>query len=605
MSHPLLRPMFLNEAEITASTEELLAHDFLTELGVTQDNHNNSSDDLKLSVKNAMTAADFSADEIKELLDYLFDSADKGVFSPFSTKANDNARRFGFTNITSLQAIATDEAFNPKLRCYEFSLSASTLAGLLKISPLLLTDEPAHYYRSLLGKFCKKSSSRPSLHPRIEQIVLKSRQNAIKLLTSQPESCSLNQLAHQEITLHRYLPRKKVSLVLNTKDKQQLHLDQLSVFNCFLCPATTVEQNDSPAYVHESLAAFAREDSTIPHINYKRLFPYDGAKAVLHHVHDQHLQIVREDKDACSLVIPCKTCIQQHMINPDQNPLDVAFVCCAKCGLDHSLILHSSSSDRLLALYSSLEADFRYNTAAKKHLEHFLFTRCFICGDLFKTKGEMELHQLNCIASFSCLSSGFGRPLASEIFYTNSFIKAKEDGQRLSHALNQLTKLVETLHISMPSPKHPLTQRAASALSSLASTSSPQNPAMVDRKKGKAGKRGNSKSSKTLTMPPGLDSSDNDDDSNEDVQPTPAPRDLPANIDGTFNNSERNNRDFEEENIWIETEQMHFSLLETMNEEVDRVPSSADYNDDDASTVLKQEQTDASCAPPPAKKKTL
>ena len=615
MSHPLLRPLFLNEAEITASTEELLAQDFVTELGVTQDNPDNNSDDLKLSVKNAMTAADFSPDEIKELLDYLFDSANKELFSPFSIKANDNARRFGFSSITSLQAAATEETFNRKLRCYEFSLSASTLAGLLRASPLLLTDEPAHYYRSLLAKFCRRSS-RPSLHPRIEQIVAKSRQNAVKLLTRQPESCSLNRLAHQEITLHRYSPRRKVSLILNTKDKQPLHLDQLSVFNCFLCPAT-VEEGTSPANIHESLAAFARDDPTIPHINYKRLLPYDGAKAVLHHVHDQHLQICKED-DACSLVIPCKTCIQQHMIKPDQNPLDAAFVCCAKCGLDHSLILHSAS-DRLLALYSSLEADFRYNTAAKLHLEHFLFTRCFICGGLFKTKEEMELHQLNCISSFSCLSSGFGRPLASEIFYTNSFIKAKEDEQCLSHASNQLAKLVQALQISMPSPEDHLTQRAACALSSLAaSTSSPQNPAMVDRKKGKAGKRGDSKSSKTLTMPPGLDSSEDDydnDDDNEGVQPTAPPRDLtnpqstmtihpPANIDGTFNTSERNNRDLEEY-IWMEADQMRIALLESMDKEVDCDPA-ADYDDDTecASTVLKQEQTyDASCAPPPAKKK--
>ena len=621
MSHPLLTPQFLDETEITASAQELLAEDFVGELGLTLDDPNNTSESLKESVQNAMAMANFSPDVTQELIQYLFESPDTH-FAPFSSKANDNARRFGFSSIKSLKAAATEKAFNPKLRCYEFELSVSTLVGLARSTPLILTDQAAHYYRSLLAKFCRTTTRRvSSVHPRVEQIAGKTRRNAIQLLTCQPQSCSLNKLAKEEITLRRFTPRKKVSLVLNTMNKQQLRLDQLAVFNCFLCPATAGE-SITPANVHESLAGFAREDSTIPHINYKRLFPYDGAKAVFHHIHDQHTTSIGGD-DSCSLVIPCKACVQEHIANPVQTPLDSAFVCCAECGLDHSLILHSTTN-RLLGLYSSLEADFRRNTAAKHHLEHFLLTQCFICGALFKTKELMQSHQLVCMASFSCLSSGFGRPLASEIFFTTSFIKGKEDEECLSHALEQLTGLVRELRGSIPDPKNPLTQRAASALSSLIAPANPQqNPTMIDGKgkgKGKGGKRGSSKSSKTavtsaLGMPPGLeddDDDDDDDDDGNDVQPaSPSclltnPRTIhpPRNNDGTDNTS--NQRDYleeeEEERIWIEAARLETSLEQ---QELDRT---AGYDDDDAaSTVLKfkEEQTlaDASCSPPPAKKK--
>ena len=608
MSHPLLQPLFLSESEVTASAQELLAQDFVSELNLTLDD-SNDKEDLKQSIQNAMAKANFSAGEIKEMIEYFFQSPDD-AFLPFFGKANDNARRFGFGSMRALRAAATEETFNPKLRCYEINLSVSTFAELSKCSPLILTDQPAHYYRSLLGKFCKKRPCEfsSSLHPRVQQIAGKTRRNAIQLLTTQPESCSLNKLANnEEITLRRYIPRKKVSLLLNTGNKQQLELDQLAVFNCFLCPAMTEEvATENP---HESLAGYARDNPTFPCINYKRLIPYDGAKALLHHIRDQHSTSIRED-DSCSLVLPCKTCIQSHIANPDQTPLDAAFVCCGKCGVDHSLILHSTAN-RLLGLYSSLEADFRYNTAAKHHLEHFLLTQCFMCGRLFKSKELMESHQLMCISAFSCLSSGFGRPLASEIFFTTSFIKAKEDEECLSHALEQLTKLVQELRGSIPGgTEDPLTKRAASALSTLVpEANQTQNPAMADRGngKGKAGKRGSSKSSKTplSSMPPGLGDEDDDDDYVDDeVLTSPRTIHSPDNNDGTDNT--RNQRDnIEEERIWMEAARLESSLHHQEQLDQDELISGHADDDDQASTVvkLKQEKTLADCSPPPAKRK--
>ena len=625
MSHPLLRPQFLNEAEISATPVELLSRDFLSELGVDRDNipsGANSEKHLKTSVKKALTAANFPQDETDEIMTYLFNSSPDN-FSPFSITGNDNARRIGFASLSSFKAGLTVNNFDERLKHYIFDITAPNLAGLAKLNPLILTDEPAFFYRNLLARFCKTSRARggasstpadpPLLHPRIEEIANKTRRNAVRLLTHQPKTCSLNSLAGQELTLHRYIRRKMAGLIVKTGDKRVLGQDQLSVYNCFLCPATVKEPIISPTEIHESLADFARVDPSVPYINYKRLFPYDSAKEILLHVHSDHLGTI--DEGECSLIIPCKTCIQLHMVDPDKNPLESAFVCCAKCGLDHFRILHSNSN-KLLALYSSLEADFRHNSSAKELLERHLLTECFACGALFKTDTLMKNHQLECISSFSSLSSGYGRSLASEIFFTNGYIKRKEDERLFSHAIDRLTQLVQILQSRNSSrTTDTLPEESASAL--LASIVSP--PSIQQRDKGKGGKRGTSKSTKKITgrLPPGLDSSD------EEVE-------LLVEIDSTTNDNDgilrreaetpatsviENNNLEEDDDVWIEAEHnRRIALLQSSPPCVSSVRLCE--NDDAASTVLKAEMKGASslsdnsildfdhyCTPPPAKKK--
>ena len=484
MSHPLLRPLFLDEAEVTASGEELLTHDFLSELGISEDDHPDISS-LRTSVKKAMIAAQFTEKDTEDLVHAVFES---GSFS--SMKANDNARRFGFTSFESLASATSDDCFLTKQRVYDFKLSALSLSQLSTTSPLLLTDEPAHFYRSLLARFCKSSrrgtSSSSPLHPRIHEIVVKARRNAIQLMTRHPESCSINELAHQGVTLHRFVPRKTVSFVLNNAKKAKLTIEQLACFTCFLCPAT-VKDSSLTSIIHDTLGK--SPDPGLPYVNYKRLIPHDGTKALLDHIQSEHLG--PNIDEPCQLAIPCKTCIQSHFLNPESSPLESAFVCCARCGLDHSILLHSDSN-RLLALYSSLVSDFECNFSAKKLLEQYLFTSCFACGCLFKTREQMEAHLDTCICQFVSLSSGYGRTLTSEIFFTNSYIRAKEDEQSRFHATEQLGRLVKAL-TSSAGVSDPLTQRASATLSSSSSLSHPSGIAETSTSKGKAVKGAHSK----------------------------------------------------------------------------------------------------------------
>ena len=574
MSHPLLAPLFLNEQEITASPEELLAHDFVKELGISEDDHPDPNS-LKTSVKSAMIAAHFTERDTEELVHALFESQPSFT----SMKANDNARRFGFASFHSLRtAVTADDSFKTKQRVYDFKLSALSLSQLTTTSPLLLTDEPAHFYRSLLARFCKSSrrgaSSSSPLHPRIQEIVVKARRNAIQLMTRHPESCSINELAHQDLTLHRFVPRARVSMVLKHANKEELTINQLACFTCFLCPATVRDYPPTP--IHDSLSQ--SPDPALPYVNYRRLMPHDGTRALFDHVQSQHLGPNIEEP--CQFAIPCKACIQSHFLNPESSPLESAFVCCVQCGLDHSILLHSDSN-RLLALYSSLASDFQCNFSAKRLLEHYLFTSCFACGCLFKTKEQMEAHQDICICQFISLSSGYGRTLTSEIFFTNSYIRAKEDEQSRLHATEQLSSLVQALTASA-GVSDPLTQRASDTLSSSSLHSSSE----AERRstKGKAGKSGRSKTGRGAPSSPETSSSPlchnanakgannaNAKGNEDDIQQTSS---MPMT---TSNESSA-----EENNVWTEAEQSRrIALLPSSSSPTS---SLGDAYDDTAST---------------------
>ena len=637
MSHPLLRPLFLNEAEVNASPREVLAQDFLEELGIDSEcitSSRGERDHLKTSIRNAMNAANFSQTEINDITSYLFDSPDKN-FAPFAPTGNENARALGFPNFESFHAGITIENYDARLKHYTFKVTPSSLVETAKTCPLLLTDEPAFFYRKLLAQFCKACKARrrgafssddpavpPLLHPRIGEIANRARRNAIRLLTHQPETVSLNRLAEQEFTLERFITRKKACLILKGGAKRVIPKDQLSTFNCFLCPPTVPnEPVIPPTEIHESLAEYTGVDPSVPYINYKRILPYNSAREILSHIFSEHLRSPTAEslsEQRCSMVIPCKTCLQLHMADPDQNPLESAFVCCAQCALDHSKILHSSSN-KLLALYTSLEADFQHNSWAKEALERHLLTQCFSCGALFKNNAQMRTHQHECIASFMSLCSGYGRPLASEIFFTSAYIKRKEHEQMLCHATDRLSQLVKTLQSKVDLPLQndddnddddPLLEQAASLLSTIASPPSRKQ----SNKKGKEGKRGTPKSTKVARsrLPPGLESSD------EEVEVSVEPVTTATTNDNDDSSLRRRvTTEIEEDDVWIEAEQnRRIALLQSSPPHV-----RLSENGDVASTVLKAEikQPESSlpddycslldnvddhyCSPPPAKKK--
>ena len=414
MTHSMLDPLFLDEADITASPHELLTDDFLLELGVTPpDEELPNPDHLRTSVTNAMKAAQFPEESLQQMIQHLFDHSTK-EFLLIAKKANDNARRFGFSSFSCLRELATEESFDPKLRLYDVSFTTSDLIKIIEKSPLLLTDDPAQFFRNLLARFCKSPrSTNPPLHPRISEIQAKARRNAARLLTRQVKTVSLNEFAKQDLPLHRLIPRRTLSLVLRTANKQELSLEQLAVYSCFLCPSMALDSDT----IHESLA----KSPPLQHVNLRRLIAYDGAKQLLSHIFSEHLGLPADDHPFC---IPCKTCIQKYIADPTSTPLESAFVCCSRCALDHSLLLHTHESS-LLALFSSLEADFRCNNHAKQILEQYLFCRCIACGSLFPSQQHLMTHERPCFASFTSLSSGFARPLTTDIFFTNSFSKRK------------------------------------------------------------------------------------------------------------------------------------------------------------------------------------
>ena len=568
MTHSMLEPLFLDEADITTSPHELLTQDFLLELGITpQDEELPNPNHLKTSVTNAMKAAQFPEESIQPMIQHLFDDTTK-EFLFIAKKANDNARRFGFSSFSCLRELATEECFDPKLRLYDISFTTSDLAKIIENSPLLLTDDPAQFFRNLLAKFCQSPRPANALppHPRVSEIQAKARRNAARLLTRQVKTISLNEFAKQGLPLHRLIPRKAVSLVLRTANKQELSLEQLAVYSCFLCPSMAPVSDNT--IHHESLT----KSPFLPHVNLKRLVAYDGAKQMLSHIFSEHLGLLGDDHPFC---IPCKTCIQKHIANPTSTPLESAFVCCSKCALDHSLLLHTQEC-RLLAMFSSLEADFRCNNHAKRILEQYLFCRCIACGSLFPSQQHLTAHEQPCFASFTSLSSGFARPLTTDIFFTNSFIQKKETEEAHAHAQEQLTKIVKALESKGPSE---LAQHARSSIPPPPQPSPIETvPNIPTSKNGKHGKHGISKSSKKtppsapfqasdFALPPHRSPTDNNAVYENDALSFNVPfNDAVYGNDAlSFNarplSRSKKDRNSEDDRIWLEAEQCRQTAL--------------------------------------------
>ena len=495
MTHPLLRPRFLSEAEVTATPQELLAQDFVTELGIDLDENdataNIQGSNLRDKIKLAMETAGFDEQNTNDLLLHLFDETDSSDSYFFAAPlANDNARRSGFCNFRSLHLLTSaDESFDRKSRIYDLSLPIPELVKLAESSPLILTNEPAHFYRTLILKFCR-APCRPlhnlPHHPRIQEIISKTRQNAIRAFFRPPDTLTLNDSAWRGLPPHRLVPRKLPALILKTGNKRELTLAELDVFSCFLCPAKGQSKTGT---IHESLTGLT--DPSLAHLNINRILPHDGSKQILSHIQAHHLAGSTEQQ--CYLVIPCKECIQAHLTDPSSAQLESAFFCCASCSTDHALLLHKDS-DRLVSLYSSLLDEFQCNNRAKEILQKYLFCKCIACGALLETQEDLHTHQLVCFASFASLSSGFGRPLTSQIFFTNTFLKQKEDEEANDHAKQQLTKIVKSLS-SAPNVTPELAQRAKGSWATLQTTNFSNPKASKKNKSG--GKRGSVKSSLT------------------------------------------------------------------------------------------------------------
>ena len=101
MSLPFTNPLFLDEAECAASSNELLTNDFLNEIGILKEDSLHNSDELSSSIQKALKNAKFSEEQIEKLICHLFKKKqpteeEDGFFLLNGTRANDNCRRFGF-----------------------------------------------------------------------------------------------------------------------------------------------------------------------------------------------------------------------------------------------------------------------------------------------------------------------------------------------------------------------------------------------------------------------------------------------------------------------------------------------------------------------------
>ena len=462
MTHPFLNPQFLIEADAASSATELLSRDFIRELGVIPPDEeegqgaegSNATLALKDAVKKAMVSAEFNPETVDELLSHLFKSDDgsdgPGVIFHASRFANSNARNAGFKNFSDLRRRAnTSDAFDARLRVYGFQYSIHELIELANLNRFLLSDDPAHFYRSLLAQFCRSRSKDPSSTDtcsRIDTIASKTRRNAARLLTRQPKTLTLNEWACQGSTiLHRIVPRKTITKITTAANKTELDLHQLGVFTCYLCPSTgngpSLDEADT---IHDAFHPLcSNNNASLRHANVYRFVAHDGADKVFQHIQEAHSEGFVGNN--CYLAIPCRSCIQSHILKPSESSLSSAWVCCADCGLDHQNLCHGRS-DRLVALYNSLGPEFSNDLAATAIIKKYLFSKCFACGGLFDQYKDLTVHQNTCFASFACLSSGYGKPLSTAAFFTNNFLRVKEDEAATSHALGQLAKVVEELH---------------------------------------------------------------------------------------------------------------------------------------------------------------
>ena len=512
MTHPFLNPQFLDEADAASSVTELLSRDFVRELGVTLPDDGEEEGEvaergntlaLKDTVKKAMVSAEFDSETVDQLLSHLFeDSVDGTSFHCAAKYANSNARNAGFKSFIDLhRQVTTGDCFDDRLRLYAFQYSIDQLIELTKVNRHLLSDDPAHFYRSLLAQFCRAqgpqaarggptTTSTTDSFSRINTIAAKTRRNAVRLLTHQPKILTLNEWACQGSTfLHRIVSRKTISKVINAANKTELGLHQLEVFTCYLCPSTgsgpSLDEEDD---IHAAFRPLSSNtNASLRHANLYRFVAHDGAAKVFEHIQEAHSKGFVGDK--CYLTIPCRSCIQGHILKPSESSLRLAWVCCADCGLDHQTLCHADS-DRLMALYSSLAPEFSNDLRATEIIKKYLFSRCFACGDFFDNYKELTNHQKACFASFACQSSGYGKPLTTAAFFSNNFLRIKEDEAAKSHALEQLAKLVEELRAET-------TPRAAALLSLRGDKTLSEFPSSSNKKgKGKNGSGGKTKNLK-------------------------------------------------------------------------------------------------------------
>ena len=446
MSHPLMNPLFLDEAECSTPVDELLTSDFLQELNVPahvlENTSPQNSDELRQAIEKAMAEANFSKESISQMSDHFFNKeGEKSTGFFFAAKhANDNARRYGFPSFAFFNSLISLDKFDYKRRVYNLGLSTNALIKNIEINPLILSDTPAHPYKNLLKKYCQTSKT-PGMHKRLVEIGSKTRKNIVHILTHHPDVLSLNDFAHNELPLQRLASRQKVTMIQKIGNKQELSLTKLQVFNCFLCPPTTDSIKNSE--IHESLL----ENPSLQKVNVKRLIAYEGPSDFFLHLQKEHQKLVDE---RCFKVIPCRECLHRYILDPsDKSQIENAFVCCSPCAVDHVLI-HHKTNEKLAILYLSLEQEFQHHKLAKEMLEKYLFTKCIACGSLFETQEKLNSHEEICFASFVSLSSGYGRPLSQDLFFTTQFLKMKEEEINKDHALQQISKIVQSL--SAPEP---------------------------------------------------------------------------------------------------------------------------------------------------------
>ena len=450
MSHPLMNPLFLDEAECSTPVNELLANDFLSELNVPNEIIENTSpqnsNDLRVSIHKAMSDAHFEEEVIDRLTNYLFkndnSTTDAGdIFFLAAKNANENARKYGFPSYSTFCSLVSEDKFNHKRRIYDINFSTDTLIKNIEVNPLMLCDTPANSYVKLLKKYCQ-SPNTPGNHKRLIEISIKTRKNIAQMFTHQPHTLSLNDFAHNDLPLNRLVTRQKVSLIRNAENKRELPLSKIDIYTCFLCPATTDVMTNSET--HEDLL----KTPSLKKVNINRLVAHEGSSVFFNHVLKEHLTLLSHTK--CYKVIPCRECLQKYILDPtDETLIENAFVCCSDCGTDHFLIKHKNN-DTLIMLYLSLEEEFRFHKLAKEILQKYLFTKCIACGTLFQTQDKLHEHEENCFSSFVSLSSGYGRPLSHDLFFTTEFLSTQECQLNKEHAIVQISQIVKSLTIPAP-----------------------------------------------------------------------------------------------------------------------------------------------------------